>query len=65
MGKNSSGLSNEAAKVKEEAYLKEFGLVKIAKGEIVRDSKGKAIKASGLEQFANYIKMCFKGDLGT
>jgi peptide/nickel transport system permease protein len=65
MGKNSSGLSAEAARVKEESYLKEFGLVKVRSGEIVRDQAGKPVKASGLEQFTTYLKMCFKGDLGT
>jgi peptide/nickel transport system permease protein len=65
MGKNSSGLSAEAARVKEESYLKEFGLVKIHNGEIVRNQAGKPVKASGLEQFGTYLKMCLKGDLGT
>ena len=65
MGKVSGGLSAESARVKEESYLKEFGLVKVHNGEIVRDVSGKPVKASNLEQFGNYIKMCFVGDLGT
>lgn len=65
MGKASSGLSAESARVKEESYLKEFGLVKVSSGNIVRDAAGRPIKASSVEQFGNYIKMCFLGDLGT
>lgn len=65
MGKFSAGLSSESARAKEEAYLKEFGLVKVSNGEIIRDKAGKPLKTSNLEQFVNYIKMCFKGDLGT
>ena len=39
MGKVSSGLSADAAREKEEGYLKEFGLVKVDdKGAIVRDT---------------------------
>ena len=66
MGKVSGGLSAEAAKEKEESYLKEFGLVKLdASREIVRDAAGKPIKASSLEQFGSYLKMSLTGDLGT
>lgn len=66
MGKAGSGLSTEAAKEKEEAYLKEFKLVKLDDaGEIVRDDAGKPVRASSFEQFVNYVKMSFSGDLGT
>jgi peptide/nickel transport system permease protein len=66
MGKASGGLSTEAAREKEESYLKEFGLVKIdSKGEILRDAEGKPQKASQWGQFGNYVLMSFKGDLGT
>lgn len=65
MGKVSRGLSAEAARVKEESYLKEFGLVKINAGEIARDADGKPIKATRVQQFGNYLKMCILGDLGT
>ena len=65
MGKASGGLSAEAAREKEEKYLKEFGLVRVQNNEIVRDAAGKPVKASGFEQFSNYVIMCFKGDLGT
>jgi peptide/nickel transport system permease protein len=66
MGKTAAGSSAEDARVKEEKYLKEFGLVKVEKdGRLRRDADGKPIKASRLEQFGNYIKMCLMGDLGT
>jgi len=69
MGKTGSGMSTEDARIKEEGYLKEFGLVKVAgKGaerEIVRDSEGKPVRASNFEQFTTYIGMCLRGDLGT
>ena len=66
MGKVGSGLSTEAAREKEEAYLKEFGLVKVDKsGEIIRDEQGKPIKSSLLSQFGNYLLMTLQGDLGT
>jgi len=66
MGKVSSGLSTEAAKEKEESYLKEFGLVKVdGSGNIMRQADGKPLRASNLEQFGNYLKMCLRGDLGT
>ncbi|MEE9385818.1 MAG: ABC transporter permease [Nannocystaceae bacterium] len=66
MGKVASGLSTEAAKEKEEAYLKEFGLVETNNlGEIVRDSESHPIKASLLTQFGSYLWMTLQGDLGT
>lgn len=66
MAKVGSGLSTEAAKEKEEAYLKEFGLVKMGKnGEILHDEQGKPVKSSLLKQFGSYLLMTLKGDLGT
>lgn len=66
MGQASSGLSNEAARQKEEAYLKEFGLAKVdASGELMRDAESKPIKTTKFEQFTNYLKMTLKGDFGT
>ena len=66
MGKVGSGLSTEAAREKEEAYLKEFHLVKLNKnGEIIRDEQGKPIKSSLLKQYVNYLFMTLRGDLGT
>lgn len=66
MGKVSAGLSAQAAQEKEEAYLKEFGLVLVdEQGNIQRNEAGKPIKASNLQQFGNYVKMSLHGDLGT
>jgi peptide/nickel transport system permease protein len=66
MGKAAAGLSNEEARQKEEKYLQEFGLAKVGKdGKLLRDAEGKPVKASRIEQFGNYIKMCLVGDLGT
>jgi peptide/nickel transport system permease protein len=58
--------SEKAAKEKQEAYLKEFGLVKLDKrGDILRDTEGNPIKSSLLTQFGKYLIMTCKGDLGT
>lgn len=66
MGQASSGLSNEAARQKEESYLKEFGLAKVDQsGELMRTEDGRPIRSSKFEQFTNYVKMTLKGDLGT
>jgi len=61
-----SGLDAKAAKEKEEAYLVEFGLVEVnSSNEIVRDGNGRPVKASIVSQFANYVGMSLRGDLGT
>jgi len=69
MGQTSSGMSTEDARIKEEGYLMEFGLVKVtgkgADRQIVRDGDGKPVRASGFDQFTTYIGMCMRGDLGT
>lgn len=66
MARVGAGLDTQAAKEKEESYLKEFGLVQVDKnGSIVRDASGKPVKASALRQFVSYITMSVKGDLGT
>jgi peptide/nickel transport system permease protein len=66
MGKTSAGSSDEAAAVKREAYLKEFGLAKLDdNGELLRDTEGKPVPASMFEQFLNYVSMSLSGDLGT
>ncbi|AGX86268.1 ABC transporter permease [Candidatus Symbiobacter mobilis] len=65
MGKVTTS-SQEAVREQEEAYLKEFGLVRTdASGDILRDEKGKPLPASSLQQFWNYLSMSFQGDLGT
>lgn len=65
MAKTANGLDTKAAMEKEEAYLKEFGLVELNKdGSIVRDASGKPVESSLVKQFFNYIGMCLQGDLG-
>jgi peptide/nickel transport system permease protein len=66
MAKASSGLDSKSAKEKEEAYLKEFGLVQVdGQGAVVHDASGKPVRTSLASQFANYLGMSMKGDLGT
>ncbi len=66
MAKAGSGLDATAAREKEESYLKEFGLVRVAgDGQILRDGDGKPVKASLVSQFVRYLGMSLRGDLGT
>jgi peptide/nickel transport system permease protein len=65
MARVSAGLDNKTAKIKEEQYLKEFGLVEVdAQNNVVRDAEGKPVKASLGSQFVNYVGMSLRGDLG-
>ncbi len=66
MARAGSALDGAVAQQKEEAYLKEFGFVEVDEhGELVRDDAGKPVQASLLSQFAKYLGMCLRGDLGT
>lgn len=66
LAKSGGGMSDQATREKEDSYLKEFGLAEIDKqGNVRRDAKGMAVKASLVSQFLNYLGMCLKGDLGT
>ncbi len=66
MAKAGSGLDTKAAQAKEEAYLKEFGLVELDKQQNIRRSAdGKPVKTPVWKQFRNYVGMCLRGDLGT
>jgi peptide/nickel transport system permease protein len=66
MAKASGALDVEAAREKEEGYLKEFDLVEVDdRGEIVRDAQGKPVPSSLLSQFLHYAAMTLRGDLGT
>ena len=66
MAKAGGGLTAKAAQEKEEAYLKEFGLVELdAQKNILRNEQGKPIKKPIWKQFVNYVGMCLHGDLGT
>lgn len=66
MAKAGSGLDTQAARVKEESYLKEFGLAEVdSDGRLIRDEKGAPVRTPAWKQFRNYIGMCLRGDLGT
>jgi peptide/nickel transport system permease protein len=65
MAKASAGLDSASAKEKEEAYLKEFGLVQVdGAGKVLRDAQGKPVRTSLASQFVNYLGMSLRGDLG-
>lgn len=66
LAKAGGGLSDNATREKEEAYLKEFGLAELDKqGNVLHDAKGAPVRTSAGKQFVNYLAMCLKGDLGT
>jgi peptide/nickel transport system permease protein len=66
MAKAGQNLDTQAAKEKEEAYLKEFKLVETnAKGEILRARNGAPVRTPLWKQFRNYLVMSLKGDFGT
>ncbi|OGS33952.1 MAG: hypothetical protein A2293_02705 [Elusimicrobia bacterium RIFOXYB2_FULL_49_7] len=66
MTKVGAGLDTKAAQEKEEAYLKEFGLVEVdGNGTLLRTSDGRPVRTPIWKQFCNYIAMCLKGDFGT
>ncbi len=65
MAKASAGLDTRTAKIKEEQYLKEFGLVQVDEaGKVKRTADGKPVKTSLSSQFVNYLSMSLRGDLG-
>ena len=65
MAKASAGLDSASAKEKEEAYLKEFGLVEVdGAGHVKRNAQGKPMRTSLGSQFINYLGMSLRGDLG-
>ncbi|HEX7451592.1 MAG TPA: ABC transporter permease [Polyangiaceae bacterium] len=65
MAKASAGLDSASAREKEEAYLKEFGLVQVDDaGHVKRNEQGKPLRTSLLSQFVNYLGMSLRGDLG-
>jgi peptide/nickel transport system permease protein len=67
MGKLSvQNMDQATAKDKEEAYLKEFGLVEVdGAGKVRHDAEGKPEKTSLAIQFLRYLRMCLRGDLGS
>ena len=59
-------LDTRTAREQEEAYLKEFGLVEVdPSGKIVRAADGKPVETSLASQFARYLSLSLRGDLGT
>lgn len=61
------GTSSDTAANREraEALLIEFGLARVDEnGKIVRDSAGKPVPTTLLEQYGTYLKMTLQGDLG-
>ncbi len=65
MAKASAGLDSASAREKEEAYLKEFGLVQVDDaGHVKRTEQGKPLRTSLFSQFLNYLGMSLRGDLG-
>jgi peptide/nickel transport system permease protein len=66
LAKHAAGKSQRAIQIKEEGYLKEFGLVKLDKhGEVVRDANNRPVRSSLWSQYVSYLNMCLHGDLGT
>lgn len=66
MAQVSQGLDTQSARVKEEQYLKEFGLVEVdAQGRVKRDESGKPVPTSLMSQFVSYLGMSLQGDLGS
>ncbi len=65
MARAGSNLDAASAREKEDAYLREFGLVETDdEGNVIREN-GKPVKTALVEQFANYLSMSLQGDLGT
>lgn len=66
MARAGSALDSKSAREKEDTYLKEFGLVQTDEhGKVLRDAAGKPQKTSLPRQFASYLAMSLRGDLGT
>jgi len=66
LARTGNRLDGASAAAKEEAYLREFGLVELdAAGQVVHDAAGRPKRASLPRQFARYLSMSLRGDLGT
>src|ERR1700709_1079804 len=66
MSKAGSRPDSKPAQEKEEAYLKEFGLVELdPDGSVRHDAAGKPVKTPLPKQFVSYVGMSLRGDLGT
>src|SRR5690606_5507755 len=66
MARSTGNIDQKTAREREEAYLKEFGLIEVdEKGQIVRNPDGSPVKTPLIKQFGSYLVMSLKGDLGT
>lgn len=65
MARVSGSMDAQAAREREEAYLREFGLVQTDDtGKILRADDGKPLRTSILTQFIRYLRMSLQGDFG-
>jgi peptide/nickel transport system permease protein len=65
MARAAGNMDASSAREKEDAYLREFGLVEVdAEGKVVREN-GVPRKRPLLAQFTTYVGMSLQGDLGT
>ena len=66
MAKGSASLDSKAAREKEDAYLKEFGLVQVSpEGQVLHGPDGRPLKKPLFSQYTHYLAMSLRGDLGT
>ena len=65
MARVSGSMDAQAAREREEAYLREFGLVQTDDtGKILRADDGTPLRTSILTQFIRYLRMSLQGDFG-
>jgi peptide/nickel transport system permease protein len=66
MARASMNLDSATARQQEEAYLAEFGLVRLdEQRQVLRDAAGKPLPTSLATQFFRYLSLSLRGDLGT
>lgn len=65
MARVSGSMDAQAAREREESYLREFGLVQTDEsGKILRADDGTPLRTSILTQFLRYLRMSLQGDFG-
>jgi peptide/nickel transport system permease protein len=65
MARVSGSMDAQAAREREESYLREFGLVQTDEtGKILRAADGTPLRTSILTQFLRYLRMSLQGDFG-